>query len=414
MARLKPKPIALTERLREVLKQLLRRQKSTQQQVRRIKVALLSDEQLSNRGITRQLHLTPQTVRRWRGRWIEVGQAMCTAEENGDYKHLWQLVLEALEDHPRSGNPGVFTPEQICQIVAIGCENPLDSNRPISHWTARELADEAIKRGVVSGISPRTVGRFFKEANLKPHQCRYWLNANYDDPQTFNEQVTSVCEAYAMAPAAHEQGTHVVSTDEMTGIQALERIHAALPMEPGKPERREFEYRRHGTQTLIANFHVATGEVISPTVSQTRTEEDFVEHIKRTVEINPQAQWIFVTDQLNTHKSEALVRFVAEHCGLDDDLGVKGKSGILQSMEKRAVFLRNPAHRVRFVYTPKHASWLNQVEIWFGILVRKLLRRASFNSKEELRQRILQFIDYFNKTMAKPFRWTYAGRPLTC
>ena len=336
MARLKPKPIVLTERLREVLKQLLRRQKSTQQQVRRIKVALLSDEQLSNRGIARQLHLTPQTVRRWRGRWIGVSQALCTAEENGDYKHLWQLVLEALEDHPRSGNPGVFTPEQICQIVAIGCENPLDSNRPISHWTARELADEAIKRGVVSGISPRTVGRFFKEANLKPHQCRYWLNANYDDPQTFNEQVTSVCEAYAMAPAAHEQGTHVVSTDEMTGIQALERIHAALPMEPGKPERREFEYRRHGTQTLIANFHVATGEVISPTVSQTRTEEDFVEHIKRTVEINPQAQWIFVTDQLNTHKSEALVRFVAEHCGLDDDLGVMGKSGILQSMAVRA------------------------------------------------------------------------------
>ena len=109
---------------------------------------------------------------------------MRTAEENGDYKHLRQLVLEALEDHPRSGNPGVFTPEQICQIVAIGCENPRDSNRPISHWTARELADEAIKRGVVSGISPRTVGRFFMEAKLKPHLCRYWLNANYDDPQT--------------------------------------------------------------------------------------------------------------------------------------------------------------------------------------------------------------------------------------
>lgn len=217
-----------------------------------------------------------------------------------------------------------------------------------------------------------------------------------------------------MAPAAHEQRTHVVSTDEMTGIQALERIHPALPMKPNKPERREFEYRRHGTQTLIANFHVATGEVISPTVSQTRTEEDFVEHIKRTVEIDPQAQWIFVTDQLNTHKSEALVRFVAEHCGLDEDLGVKGKSGILQSMETRAAFLQDPAHRVRFLYTPKHASWLNQVEIGFGILVRKLLRRASFTSKEQLRQRILECIDYFNKTMAKPFRWTYAGRPLTC
>jgi len=159
---------------------------------------------------------------------------------------------------------------------------------------------------------------------------------------------------------------------------------------------------------------VATGEVITPTVGQTRTEEDFIEHIKRTVEIDPQARSIFVMDQLNTHKSEALVRFVAEQCGLDDDLGIKGKSGILQSMETRTGFLQSPTHRIRFVYTPKHASWLNQVEIWFSILVRKLLRRASFKSKEELRHRILAFIDYFNKTMAKPFKWTYAGRPLSC
>ena len=257
-------------------------------------------------------------------------------------------------------------------------------------------------------------GAFLKDADLKPHLSRYWLNAKYDDPQTFNEQVTRVCDVYAMAPTAREQGIHVVSTDEMTGIQALERIQPTLPMEPGKPERREFEYERHGTQTLIANFDVATGEVITPTVGQTRTEEDFIEHIKRTVEIDPQARWIFVMDQLNTHKSEALVRFVAEQCGLDDDLGIKGKSGILQSMETRTAYLQSPTHRIRFVYTPKHASWLNQVEIWFSILVRKLLRRASFKSKEELRHRILAFIDYFNKTMAKPFKWTYAGRPLCC
>jgi len=257
-------------------------------------------------------------------------------------------------------------------------------------------------------------GAFLKDADLKPHLSRYWLNAKYDDPQTFNEQVTRVCDVYAMAPTAREQGIHVVSTDEMTGIQALERIRPTLPMEPGKPERREFEYERHGTQTLIANFDVATGEVITPSVGQTRTEEDFIEHIKRTVEIDPQARWIFVMDQLNTHKSEALVRFVAEQCGLDDDLGIKGKSGVLQSMETRTAFLQSPTHRIRFVYTPKHASWLNQVEIWFSILVRKLLRRASFKSKEELRHRIFAFIDYFNKTMAKPFKWTYAGRPLSC
>ena len=200
----------------------------------------------------------------------------------------------------------------------------------------------------------------------------------------------------------------------MTGIQALERLHPSLPMEPGKPERPEFEYIRHGTQTLIANFEVATGMVITPSVGQTRTEEDFVEHIRRTIQTDPQAQWIFVMDQLNTHKSEALVRLVAEECQLNIDLGVKGKSGVLKSLETRETFLRCLDHRVRFLYTPKHASWLNQVEIWFSILVRKLLRRASFASIGDLRKRILTFIDYFNKTMAKPFKWTYKGRPLAC
>jgi len=257
-------------------------------------------------------------------------------------------------------------------------------------------------------------GAFLKDADLKPHQSRYWLNAKYDDPQTFNQQVTGVCDAYSMASTAHENGVHVVSTDEMTGIQALERLHPTRPMEAGKPERREFEYIRRGTQTLIASFEVATGKVLTPTVGETRTEEDFAEHVKRTIQTDPQAQWIFVADQLNTHKSEALVRLVAEQCGLKEDLGIKGKSGVLLSMETRATFLQSATHRIRFVYTPKHASWLNQVEIWFSILVRKLLRRASFTSKENLRQRIPAFIDYFNVTMAKPFKWTYAGRPLSC
>lgn len=240
------------------------------------------------------------------------------------------------------------------------------------------------------------------------------MNANYDDPETFNQQINEVCDVYAMAPSAHENGVHIVSTDEMTGIQALERLHPSLPMKPGKPERPEFEYIRHGTQTLIANLEVATGMVITPSVGQTRTEEDFVEHIRRTIQTDPQAQWIFVMDQLNTHKSEALVRLVAQECQLNIDLGVKGKSGVLKSLETRETFLRCLEHRVRFLYTPKHASWLNQVEIWFSILVRKLLRRASFASIGDLRKRILTFIDYFNKTMAKPFKWTYKGRPLAC
>jgi len=183
-------------------------------------------------------------------------------------------------------------------------------------------------------------------------------------------------------------------------------------MESGKLEAVEHEYERHGTQAIIANFEVATGQVISPTVGDTRTEEDFVKHIVATVKTEPQGQWIFICDQLNTHKAATLAQAIAQLCGIEEDLGVKGKSGILHNMISRATFLQDENHRVRFVYTPKHCSWLNQVEIWFSILSRRLLKRGNFKSTEELKQRILSFIDFFNNTLAKPFRWTYIGKPL--
>ena len=155
-----------------------------------------------------------------------------------------------------------------------------------------------------------------------------------------------------------------------------------------------------------------TGKAIVPSVGPTRTEEDFAAHIAKTIDTDQDGTWVFVLDQLNTHKSEALVRLVAKRCGIDDDLGIKGKKGILESMASRKEFLEDPQHRIRVVYTPRHASWLNQVEIWFSILARRAVKRASFTSLDDLRQRLLAFIKYFNTVLAKPFRWTYAGKPL--
>lgn len=248
---------------------------------------------------------------------------------------------------------------------------------------------------------------------MKPHRSRYWLNPNHDNEEEFVGNTKEVGEIYLEAPKAALNGRRTVSTDEKTGIQALERKYPTKSMEAGKPERIEFEYIRHGTLSLIASFDVVTGRILSPGIGETRSEQDFCQHIRQVISSDPQAkEWVFVADQLNIHKSESLVRLVDELCGLEEELGVKGKSGILKSMESRADFLKDKSHSIRFLYTPKHCSWLNQVEIWFGILTKKLLKRGNFDSKETLRDKLINFIEYFNKNMARPYRWTFDGLPL--
>lgn len=403
--------VNLSRRQRQILKRLRRRRSLAQCLSWRILAILLAANGLSNSRIARLTGKSREWVRRWRRRFHDASERLQRAETKGKGA-LRKLLIEVLSDAPRPGSPGKFSAEQLTSILAVACESPEDSQRPVTHWTPFELADEVCRRGIVDSISVRSVGRLLEDADLKPHRTRYWMHPNIDDPDVFAAEVAQVCQLYQQAPQLQEQGVHLLSTDEKTGIQALERKHAPLRMRPGKVECQEFEYVRHGTQCLLANFEVATGKLVAPTVADTRTEADFVAHIKRTVATDPDARWIFIVDQLNTHQSENLVRYVAQECGLSPDLGVKGKSGILQSMASRKAFLETVTHRIRFVYTPKHCSWLNQVEIWFSILVRRLLKRASFASVAQLKQRILDFIDYFNVTLAKPFKWTYTGTPL--
>ena len=216
---------------------------------------------------------------------------------------------------------------------------------------------------------------------MKPHKSIYWLNAKDEWNEELEGKIKNVCDIYHASAANALLGIHTVSVDEKTGIQALERDAPTQPMEPGQPERIEHGYGRHGTTCLFGNLNVATGEIIAPMLNATRTEEDFAENIANIVTTDPKAGWIFVCDNLNTHLSATLVMLVATLCDIPlESLGAKGKEGILKSQESRKAFLEDKKHRIRFVYTPRHCSWLNQIEIWFSGLSRRVLRRGDFDS----------------------------------
>lgn len=214
-----------------------------------------------------------------------------------------------------------------------------------------------------------------------------------------------MCETYFNAAENEVNGIHTVSVDEKTGIQALEREAETKPMQPGQVERREYNYERHGTTCLFGNLNVTTGEIIAPMLHETRKEKDFVSNIENVIATDPDAGWIFVLDNLNTHQSEMLVILVATLLGITC-LGVKGKSGVLKSQATRRAFLEDTSHRIRFVYTPKHCSWLNQIENWFSGLSRRVLARGNFRSVDELKTKILNYIEFYNKN-AKPMKWKY-------
>jgi hypothetical protein len=407
--------IACTEKQHSILEQISRSTTAPQRLVQRVGIILMAFVGAFNVDIANELGLARKQVGLWRRRWQQSFDALVAIECCEHQAALRRAIEDVLSDARRSGSTGTFTAEQVTQILAVACEPPELSRRPIDRWTHRELADEVVLRGIVPSISISQVGRYLAQAELQPHRSKYWLNTKEKDPEVFAQQVQIVCQTYLEAPDLYfQENTYTVSVDEMPGIQALERIAKTIPMQSGQLERIEYEYKRHGTLCLIGNWDVVLGQMIAPTIRVTRTEEDFAWHIHHTVQTDAEAGWVFVVDNLNIHLSEMLVRYVARLEGIDEStLGKKGRSGILQSIATRQAFLSDRRHRIRFVYLPKHTSWLNQIEIVFGIVGRRVVRRGNFPSLAALKERLLRFIDYFNRTFAKPFRWTYTGRPVT-
>lgn len=352
--------IRLTEKQQNILQRIARSTTAAKRVIQRAAVILQAFVGRLNVEIAmnQEIGLGRRQVGLWRRRWQQSFDALVAIECRESHATLFRAIEEVLSDAPRTGSPGTFTAEQVTHILAIACEPPSQSGRPVETWTGRELADEAVQRGIVKSISVSQVSRYLAEAELQPHRNKYWLNTTEKDRALFQQQVEIVCSTYQQAPGLYFQAnTHTVCVDEMTSIQALERSAKTIPMKPGQPKRIEFEYTRHGTLCLIGNWDVVLGQMIAPTIRPTRTDEDFCWHIFNTVATDPDASWIFVVDNLNIHCSESLVRYVARLEGIDEStLGKKDKSGILKSMASRQAFLSNSNHRVRFVYLPKHTS----------------------------------------------------------
>jgi transposase len=315
--------VRVSEKQWVVLQELSRSRTVAKGIVQRALILVLGVQGLRNEQIALEVGLIRRQVGLWRRRWRDAWDSLCAWECTEPHR-LREAILDVLSDAPRPGAPGRVTAEQVAQILAVACESPKLSDRPITRWTHRELRDEVLKREIVESISVAQVGRYLKQAALQPHRSKMWLNTTEKDPARFEREAATVCQTYREAPGkAAVGGTHTVSVDEATSLQALERNAPDKLVQPGSVTKQEFEYTRHGTTTLTAGLDVVTGQVVSPTLEATRTEPEFVAHIARTVNIAPTEEWIFIVDNLNTHASESLVKWVAERCGLHDPLGKK-------------------------------------------------------------------------------------------
>lgn len=350
--------LTLNAEQRAALQRRVRAGTSCQRDGLRARIILGSEDGGSAAVVARRVGVHPRTIERWRARFRCHG-------------------LRGLQDKPRPGGPPKWAPVTRLELIALACE-PVERHEGKTTRTIAALVDEAVARRLVDGIGWSSYQRLLAESDLRPHRVQGWLHS--PDPQ-FREKVTEITELYRHPPA----GAVVLSIDEKTGMQALERRFPDRPAAPGRRPRREFEYTRHGTQSLLCAFEVHRGRVVAD-CGATRTADDLVRFMERIAALYPTETVHVIWDNLNIHFDGAAGRWTA--------------------------FNARHGHRFVFHYTPQHASWVNQVELFFSIMPRQCLRDASFHSIEELHTAVLAFIAAWNRDRAHPFRWTFTGYPL--